>query len=61
MGSDPNWYQIGNKTCYIPKLANSMKKKDIYVNNFKRPSLAYQCVFTDQKIIQRGNVQGTTF
>ena len=22
MGSDSNWYQVGKKTCYIPKLAH---------------------------------------
>ena len=28
----PNWCQIGNKTCYIPKVSNFTSKKDIYVD-----------------------------
>ena len=33
MGSEPNWYQIGDKT--LPKLANFVQKNDIYVNNLE--------------------------
>ena len=44
MGLRSNWYQIGNKTCYKPKLANFMQKKDI-LKTLKRSSLAYQCIF----------------
>ena len=33
MGSGPNWYQIGNKTCDITKVSKlHVEKKDIYVN-----------------------------
>ena len=43
MGLGPNWYQIRNKTCCIPELANFMQKKYI-LKTLKRSSLAYQCV-----------------
>ena len=45
MGSGPNWYQIGNETCYIPKLANFNQKNISMLTALKRSSFTYQCVF----------------
>ena len=44
MGSGRNWYQIGNNTCYIPKLSDFSVEKEIYIKSlesaiFGRPEL----------------------
>ena len=44
MGSKPNWYQIGIKTYYIPKLGNFMWKKYM-LTGLSVTSLASKCVF----------------
>ena len=32
---EPNWYQIENKTCYIPKICNfSVGKRYVFFMNF---------------------------
>ena len=32
MGSGPNWYQIGNKTWYIPKVSKfSVEKRHVFM------------------------------
>ena len=31
MGLGPNWYQVGNKACYIPKVSKlSAEKGDLF-------------------------------
>ena len=61
MESGTNWNQIGNIT--LPKLANFMQKKDIYVNNLESVSLAYKCVFyrLENNAKGVGGPQGTEF
>ena len=62
MGSGPNCYQIGNKTCYTPKLANVMSKNDIYVNNLQKVTFDISiCILQTQKIISREDPHGTEF
>ena len=31
----PNWYQIRNKICFVPKVSNYSVKKDGYVNKLE--------------------------
>ena len=50
MRSRPYWYQIGNKTCYIPK-----------VRKFQFSSLACKVYFTDQNLMQRGDPMELNF
>ena len=46
MGLGPNWYQIGNKTFYIPKVSNFFCRKRIsMLTSLKVLSLACKCVF----------------
>ena len=35
MESEPNWYQIGNKTFDTPKFSKFYVEKDIYVNRLE--------------------------
>ena len=52
MGLGPNWYQIGNRTCYIPKVRKIYVEKDIYGNRFKRFHLLHVNVYlTDQNML----------
>ena len=46
MGSGANWYQIGKKTCYIPKVSKFFCRKKIsMLADLKVSSLACKCVF----------------
>ena len=41
----PNWYQTGNKTCYIPKFQQILSRKRISVlTGLKVLSLTCNCV-----------------
>ena len=42
---EPNWYQIGNKTCYVPKINSLYRKRISFFANLKVSSLACSCVF----------------
>ena len=59
MGLEPNWYQIGNKTCYIPKLAILCRKKISMLKDHLWH--LWHVYFTDQKGIERWDPQGTEF
>ena len=64
MGSGPNWYQIGKRTCYIPKVSK------FYVEKGYPCEQAWKChlwhvnvYFIDKNIMQKGdpmelNVEG---
>ena len=46
MGLGPNWYQIGNKTCYIPKVRKFyVEKKMSMLSGLKVSFLACKCAF----------------
>ena len=46
MGLGPNWYPIGNKTCFIWKFSIFYLGKNMSVlTGFKVSSLASKCVF----------------
>ena len=50
MGSGTNWYQIGNRTWYIPKLTG-----------LKVTSLPCKCVFYRPECNTKKGTQGTEF
>ena len=60
MGSEPNWYQIGSKIFYIPKLATFLEK-NIYVTGLKVPSYACKCVFYRPEHNPKGGPHGNEF
>ena len=41
----PDWYQIGYKTCYIPKVGRVSVEKGYMLTDLKVSSLAWKCVF----------------
>ena len=45
MGLGPNWYEIGNRTCYIQKVGKFVQKKNIYVDMLEVSSFACKYVF----------------
>ena len=46
MGSGPNWYQTGNKTCYVPKVGKfRVEKGYLKVAGLKVAPFASKCVF----------------
>ena len=45
MGLGTNWYQIGNKTCYMPKVSKVYVKKMSMLTDLKVSTLACKCVF----------------
>ena len=45
MESRPNWNQIGNKTCYKPKVSKFFVGKRYMLTGLKVSSLAFKCVF----------------
>ena len=49
----PNWYQIENKACYIPKLSKFCVECKSMLSGFKLPSLACKCVFYRPKHVKR--------
>ena len=57
MISGPNWYQIGNKTCYIPKAG----KFYVEIASLKVLSLACKCVFYRLEHNAKGEPHGTEF
>ena len=61
MVSVPNWYQIGNKTCYIPKLSILCRKKISMLTGSKVSPLACKCPFYGPKHKAKGALQGTEF
>ena len=57
MTSGPNWYQIGNKTCYIPKVGKFYEE----IGSLKVLSLACKCVFYRLEHNANGEPHGTEF
>ena len=46
MASGPNWYQIGKKTCYIPKVSKfSVERRISRLTGLKVSLLACKCKF----------------
>ena len=58
MGLGPNWYQIGNKICYIPKIANFCRKAISMLTNLKVPSLACTSGFFRPEHNRKGEPRG---
>ena len=45
IGSGPNWYQIGNKACYIPKVSKFYVEKNVFVYTLENFSFGiYMCI-----------------
>ena len=57
MTSGPNWYQIGSKTCYIPKVG----KFYVEIGSLKVLSLACKCVFYRLEHNAKVEPHGTEF
>ena len=45
MGLGLSCYQIGNKTCYIPKVRKLCRKRITMLTTLKKSYLTYKCVF----------------
>ena len=55
MGSRPNWYQIGSKTCYIPKSYQILHRKRIgLLTGLKVSSLVCKYVFYRPEHVKGG-------
>ena len=55
MGLEPNWYQIGNRTCYIQKVSKFYAEKGYLCQQaWKCHLLHVNMYFTDQNIMQEG-------
>ena len=62
MGSGPNWYQNGSKICYIPLVSKFSAKETLsMLTGLKVSYLGCKCVFTDQNIMQRGDLTELNF
>ena len=58
----PYWYQIGNKTCYIPKISPILCRKRISsLAGLKMSSLTSKCPFNIPKYNAKGGPRGTKF
>ena len=59
MGQRPNWYQIGNKTCYIPQVSKFYEEQGyIYILTvLKVSSTASRCVFYRPKHDAKGAME----
>ena len=52
----PNWYQIGNRTCYIQKVSKFYAEKGYLCQQaWKCHLLHVNMYFTDQNIMQEGD------
>ena len=57
MRSGSNWYQIRNKTCYIPKVSNfSVGKGHLWEPALKFHLWYVNVYFTDNNIMQRSRI-----
>ena len=58
----PNWYQIGNKSCYMPQVNNfSVEKGHLCEQTWKYHLWHLDVYFTDQNIIQSGKPMELNF
>ena len=61
MGLGENWYHLGNKICYIPKVSNFSVKKISLLPGLKVSSSGLKCIFYRLKHNAKGGPHKTDF